>query len=114
MFGIEQKLDEIKTKLQNILEENLRLNAENQQLKEDVELLKVEASLEKKVDLNINKEQEEKEEVKDEFSTSINPTAIFDESVAQKDTAQLKMKLDEFIEDIDQCIHIIKSENDGK
>lgn len=118
MQNLAENLELIIGKTKRLLDEYQLLKAENEKLEVQLSHLKVEADTYK----NITQQKsaiEEEEIVVDKTESKVkldivdqNNAVVND--VISSDSKQLKFKLDEFIEDLDQCIQIIQSGEHGK
>jgi hypothetical protein len=118
MQNLAENLELIIEKTKRLVNEYQLLKAENEKLEVQLSHLKVEADQYKKMaEQKIAIEEEEIVEVKKESEIKVD---IADQNKAEvdegktPDNKQLKIKLDEFIEDLDQCIQIIQSGEHGK
>ncbi len=111
MENLKVDLDEIISKLQKLKIDRRRLKAENNQLEVQLNLLKVEVDHYKTEYTNLKKEKEELVgKVNNPLSSNKgDSTDIEVNTVQQKSVDTLKLQLDEFIENIDQCIQIIQA-----
>lgn len=115
MENLITNLDDVLKMVQKLRSNYLKLKSENESLEIQLSNLKVEADHYKSQLEKIKSEQEEKVEVdtKTKLSTSENPTnhltTNMDESSKNATIEQVKLQLEGFIEDIDQCIQIIQT-----
>lgn len=118
MQNILSNLDVISKKLNVLLGKYQDLKAENEQLKDIISNLKVDAeNYKSNLKLNINKEEERKEEGEESLNKNTDNSKIDNTEVEINkvdEPKQLKIQLDEIIDDIDKCIHIIQSSEDGR
>ncbi|MFZ1750159.1 MAG: hypothetical protein WAU01_08210 [Saprospiraceae bacterium] len=115
MENLVQNLDEILLKVQLLHDGYLGILSKNENLESEINDLKVEVESYKSEILTLKKEIEKKEE--SVIKSTLSPTN--DKSLAEaKDSLsinsemsndKIKLQLDEFIEDIDQCIQIIQA-----
>ena len=112
-----EKLDIISDKVKNLLGAYHGLKSENETLKIEIDHLKVEVEQFKKQNLNINSEQTDQvvtvteRHIKDTESNAENTEKLYDNT---QNSNRLKTQLDEIIEDLDHCIHIIQTTANGK
>lgn len=115
MENLIKNLDEIFEKVQKLKSSYKKLKSEKENLEVQLSTLKVETDYYKSALAKIKKEQEELVEVdiKTTLSTSENPEKILirdmDEPLKNDTIEQVRLQLDGFIEDIDQCIQIIQN-----
>ncbi len=118
MQNLAENLELIIEKTKRLVNECQLLKAENEKLEVQLSHLKVEADQYKNMAQQKNAIEEE-EIVEDKTESKIQ-VDIEDQNIAAvqdgqtPDSKQLKIKLDEFIEDLDQCIQIIQSGEHGK
>jgi phage shock protein A len=109
MENLVSDLDTIITKLQLLKTDRQQLRSKNKQLEVQLNHLKVEIDQYKTKYINLKKEKEELEgKVNHSLSSKSDDSSIGQEQSAKK-VESLKLQLDEFIEDIDQCIQIIQA-----
>lgn len=112
-----EKLDVISDKVKNLLGAYHGLKSENETLKIEINHLKVEVEQFKKQTLNIKSEQTDQvvtvteRLVKNPESHAESTERLHDNT---QDTSRLRTQLDEIIEDLDHCIHIIQTTANGK
>jgi hypothetical protein len=115
MENLLTRLDSVLAKLQELKLNYQQLKAEKHDLELKFSDLKVEAE-QYKLKLKEQKEGEGKD-IKTTLSTSDNSETIKVDSMSYSnrniDAEQIKLRLDGFIEDIDQCIHIIQTKENG-
>lgn len=117
MQNLAENLEVIIEKTKRLVNEYHLLKAENVKLEVQLSHLKVEADQYKK--MAEQKMAIEEEEIVEDKTESKKIVDIADQNKADQEghtpeNKQLKIKLDEFIEDLDQCIHIIQSGEYGK
>jgi len=109
-----QGLDEILEGMQKLKDQYNRLELRNQELESEYSILKVEAEQYIQENILLKKEVEEKAIVLEkpilvptEQSQTVDIEAL---KLEQKQkNAQIKLQLDGFVEEIDQCIQIIQT-----
>lgn len=115
MENLIKNLDDIFEKVQKLKSNYQKLKSEKESLEVQLSTLKVETDHYKSALEKIKKEQEELVEVdiKTTLSTSENPSKLLirdkDEPLKNATIEQVRLQLDGFIEDIDQCIQIIQN-----
>ena len=111
MENLVSDLDTIITKLQLLKTDRQQLRSKNKQLEVQLNHLKVEIDQYKTKYINLKKEKEELVgKVNNPLSSNKgDSTDIEVNTVQQKSVDTLKLQLDEFIENIDQCIQIIQA-----
>lgn len=118
MQNLAENLELIIEKTKRLVNEYQLLKAENEKLEVQLSHLKVEADQYK--NMALQKIVIEEEEIAEDKIESKIKVDIEDQNIAEvldgqsPDSKQLKIKLDEFIEDLDQCIQIIQSGEHGK
>ncbi len=115
MENLFSRLESVLAKLHELKLNYQKLKAEKQDLELRFSHLKVETE-QYKLKLEERKEGERKD-IKTTLSTSVNSDSIKVDSMSYSnkniDAEQIKLRLDEFIEDIDQCIQIIQTKENG-
>lgn len=114
MKNISQNLDAILKSVISVKTKYHYLKQRNKEIEVQLSDLKVEADHYKQEIIKLKKELEEIEgKVKySKLSIKDESSVVIVESFKQeqdKNNAQIKLQIDEFIEDIDQCIQIIQS-----
>lgn len=100
------QLEEILKEVRKLRSGYETLAAANRQYEVQLSDLKVEADQYKKENIKLKKELEEKVEGK---NSKLSQSDVRSESSGKGDDAQIKLQLDDFIKDIDQCIQIIQA-----
>ena len=111
-----QDLDKILKSIIKLNEKYQHLSTQNQKLKEEIEVLKVVSDQYKEENIKIKEEWEKKEAEEDKSlllkSDKLSGTDV--EALVKNQTeknAAIKVQLDGFIEDIDQCIQITQAKD---
>ncbi len=110
------KLDVITGKIRNLLDAYIDVKSENESLKNEINHLKVEiVQFEEQLNY-INSEQINAVETVSTLSTKTSDISTPNPDLTQKNKEHsdgMKTKLDEIIEELDQCIQIIQSNSYG-
>lgn len=107
MEDLLQRLDRIRVRVETLKSDNRELLDEKLRLNKDVSSLKVENELYKQEIESLKRELEALKENKGvQASEDVNLSAA---NTSNKEKLDIKKQLNECIEEIDQCIHIIKT-----
>ncbi|MBK8626663.1 MAG: hypothetical protein IPN86_14170 [Saprospiraceae bacterium] len=115
MENLIAQLGEIFEKVLKLKTKYLLLKSEKQNLEVQLNHLKVEVDQYKSEIVKIKKEQEGRvaEDIKTTLSTSedsnLEPIFSKQEQLKSANIEQVKLQLDDFLEDIDQCIQVIQN-----
>lgn len=114
MENLVQNLDEILAGINKLREAYIILEEEKNKIEVHLSDLKVEADQYKQEIIDLKKKLEEKSE-KENHSMLLQTDYSSEDSIAtlkmeqKTNNARIQLQLDEFIEDIDQCIQIIQA-----
>jgi hypothetical protein len=109
--NVVQDLESVIAGIQELKNKYQHLSLQNKELQHQISLLKVETENKNIENIKIKEELERIAEVRNNsvVLTSVKPTDNVQEIADMDNNAKVKIALDGFIEEIDQCIQIIQA-----